>query len=290
MNKYLSFVEACKQRLLDDVRVGNPSCRFNGTYGGRSYKHILANKDDRLELLMDSRLRDKSTCDRLFGGRSRFQAFSHHVNSSQILCINLFGPLLLDNPNRLRAFLQTAGIQIKGNIMPCDLNHPGSQFEYRPPIKRDRTNFDFYVRTDLREEVFFEVKYTESEFGRPSRGAKKPEEWEFYSQLCRESLYLKNLANNRDEFYTNFQVNRIIAHVVSEKQFCVFLFPHKNPRLKKNPRLNMLGRDMENCFVIHLEEVSLLAKQAFGENDALADYYRKLHTRYIGDNDAAMAP
>ena len=275
MSEYTSFVDGCKNRLIDFYQ--KRKCIFGGTFRGKEYKHILANKDDRMKLIICKRLQMLGTCARLFGGRVRFHACSHHVNSSQMACINIFGPLLLGDPNKLREFLREAGIIITGNILLCKNYRQGSQFEYRPPTGGDRTNFDCYILTDAEEEVFIEVKYTESEFGRPSAGAMKANEWDFYSKMCKESMNLINLGNDKSAFYNDFQINRNIGHVVSSKQHCVFMFPQANPKLKFQ-----LQPEWKNIHVIHMESIQALAEKAFGTDSCLSMYYRSLKEIYLG--------
>ena len=186
MSEYTSFVDGCKKRLVDFYQK-ECECNFGGTFRGKEYDHILANKDDRMKLIIDEKLQELDTCARLFGGRVRFQACSHHVNSSQIFCINLFGPLMIldDGYKSLNKLLVAIGVKFCGQIT-C------AQFEYSPGDKIDRTQFDFYAETNKGEKAFFEIKYTEGDFGKPRKGSYKNRGK--YATMCAESAYLKRMV------------------------------------------------------------------------------------------------
>ena len=104
-----------------------------------------------------------------------------------------------------------------------------AQFEYTPETTGDRTQFDFYVKTEKGEEAFFEFKYSERGFGTPSNGSCN--DIDFYAKLCRESVNLSGMAKMkvddsvRKNFFSDlFQVWRNIGHVKNEKKvLCVCL-------------------------------------------------------------------
>ena len=74
----------------------------------------------------------------------------HHLNSSQALAINLFGPLIITN--NLKVIDSEFGV--------LDLH---SDFEY-VENQKEGTNFDFYLGCQDKRN-FFEVKYSEQKFG-----------------------------------------------------------------------------------------------------------------------------
>ena len=153
----------------------------------------------------------------------------------------------------------------------------GTRFEYKPSGK-DRTNFDFYVVTSLDEKVYFEIKYTEPEFGRPQKGSRKECEWAFYKQMCDKSRYLSGLSH--ESFYSNFQINRNIGHITRDgNEFVVFVFPYSNPSLRfPFTEYAKMGR-VKVCFS---EQLGKIADKAFPDNQALRLYYHKLVQRYFG--------
>jgi hypothetical protein len=268
-----------------------PECKFGGSYKGRgAYAHILLNKNERQLLIANEEFRSEEACMVFFGGKLKFHTLSHHVNSSQIFCINVFAPLMVgeNRSENMKSFLREMGIDLKGDIIYWDDevrkengNNSCTMLEYNPPGE-DKTEVDFYVSTSEKEEVFFEIKYTEKEFGRASYNvdkSKKEDEWNgFYNEFCAKSRYLTKYSMN--DFYKYFQINRNIGQITKEgRKFVVFLFPYSNPSLQfpyavysKMPRVKV-------CFS---EQLGKLADKAFEENEALRLYYHNLVHRYFG--------
>ena len=77
----------------------------------------------------------------------------HHMNSSQILCIAYFYSFI-NNKNKLQK-LVTDVLKINSEVS-------SAEFEY---ITSDGSNIDFVVHLKNGGTVFFEIKYTEREFG-----------------------------------------------------------------------------------------------------------------------------
>lgn len=278
---YEAFLEDCKRRL---VAAAPSECVFGGPYNGQgSYSHILKDPEQRYLLLQDKRLRKPDVCTSLFGGKLAFHEFSHHANSSQMFCLNVFGPLLIGEGRKrlLKAFLLGMGIELKGRVVFADEESCGTRFEYVTNVKGDRTNFDFYVKTDAGEEVFFEIKYTECEFGSPGRGSRSAKEWTFYRGLCERSRYLAKMVDSPDLFYAHFQVNRNIGHIVQKgDQSVVFLFPYSNPALQLDFPYKECAR-MKKVHVVFSEQLAEIAEKAFVENRKMQDYYRQLVRCYF---------
>lgn len=253
---------------------------FDGTFRGSQprIKHILKNKEDVYKLLFCKSLRNCHVCANLFNAtKPKFHQYAHHVNSSQIFCINVFGPLMIldDSYESLRKLLVQMGVKFKSSI-----EH--AQFEYTPETTGDRTQFDFYVKTEKGEEAFFEFKYSERGFGTPSNGSCN--EIDFYAQLCRESVNLSGMAKMkvddsvRKNFFSDlFQVWRNIGHVKNEKQYSVFVFPFKNETLlRRFPK-----ESMKNVLQIDSENIYEYAKSAFGIDSDLTRYYCDLKETYF---------
>jgi len=252
---------------------------FNGRFGLNEpkIKHILADKNDIYKLLFCSGLRNVQTCAKLFcSEKPKFHQYAHHVNSSQIFCINVFGPLMIlaDSYKALRSLLEQMGVVFKSPIVRA-------QFEFTPEAKRDRTQFDFYVKTLNGEEAFFEIKYTERKFGTPSKGSYR--ERAFYAQLCRASVNLSAMADMDvddsmcEEFFKNFQIWRNVGHVQNDKQYSVFLFPFRNKSLSASFPMDT----MKNVLKIDSERIDEYADAAFGFRSALTRYYHNLKETYF---------
>ena len=278
MNAYECFLQDCKERL---IKAAPPECKFGGAYNGRGeYAHILLDPEQRYLLIADEQFRNEDACKPLFGGEVHFHPCSHHVNSSQVFCINVFAPLMVgkQRSQNMKSFLNGIGVALKGDIVYFNEDGTvGTRFEYKPSGK-DRTNFDFYVVTSLDEKVYFEIKYTEPEFGRPQKGSRKECEWAFYKQMCDQSRYLSGLSH--ESFYSNFQINRNIGHITRDgNEFVVFVFPYSNPSLRfPFTEYAKMGR-VKVCFS---EQLGKIADKAFPDNQVLRLYYHKLVQRYFG--------
>jgi hypothetical protein len=116
--------------------------------------------------------------------------YFHHLNSSQALCINLFYPLI--HEQELNVILELLGLSGK--------KVRTAEFEKVSPIEQTsgrKTNFDFYIELEDGTRIFFEVKYTEQEFGKAKNDPRHKVKF--------EKTYLPLLQNNpfiREEFKT----------------------------------------------------------------------------------------
>lgn len=81
----------------------------------------------------------------------------HHLNSSQVMCINFFYPLM--KVNLLEKLLPAFHLP-EQPVLRCDL-------EWKDELAREEgTNFDFFMQLADGKKLLFEVKYTEAEFNR----------------------------------------------------------------------------------------------------------------------------
>ena len=290
MKAYECFKQDCIDRLVSSISTG---CKCDGLFEEKR-KHILVDKNQRYQLIMCDKFQSAETCRVLFGGTLKFHQFSHHLNSSQIFCINVFAPLMTGDrrSDNMKALLRQMGVNLEGDVVYSDSENitkmkGTTMLEYKPAEKNDRTNFDFHVVTTrdgdtVFEEVFFEIKYTESEFGRASYNvdeSKKGKEWErFYKDFCRKSRYLSEYS--MEDFYEYFQINRNIGHITRDgRKFVVFMFPYSNPSLRFPYTDCSRMRRVKVCFS---EQLGKMADDAFKNDRELKEYYHKLVQRYFG--------
>ncbi|WP_373483956.1 hypothetical protein [Acetobacterium sp.] len=188
------------------------------------YSHILPENLKELNFLpMTSPIEAVHTAPNI-----SFHSGAHHLNSSQIMCINFFAPLLRDaeglsilkeiiKKETLIKFTDEATI-----VKAC--------FEYEPDEK-EGTNFDFYMELSTGERILFEIKYTESGFGSIHKDKNNPnkydDKWEkHYDQQTNKSLYLKGIS--KEDFYKNYQIWRNVSYIVNDSDYVVFLFSYLN--------------------------------------------------------------
>ena len=142
-----------------------------GIYRGGAYNHILpATKEQQYNTVWQYNTIESVRGLKMLLRPEVLHMFAHHLNSSQMMCYNFFRPYLNDRgiPNEnLFSLLNTVGINI-----PYD-NNAAAKFEYEQAGDEwsgektngsKGTNFDFYLKAGCTE-VFFEIKYTEKEFG-----------------------------------------------------------------------------------------------------------------------------
>jgi len=119
----------------------------------RPYPHILPIAERRLNIL--AAFRDEFWA---WFDQQNFRLHSdfHHLNSSQALCFNLFFSFLVPGGKGLPAIVKALGL--KGTPLE------GAAFEFEPDTA-EGTNFDFMIPLQAGSRVYFEVKFTESDFG-----------------------------------------------------------------------------------------------------------------------------
>ena len=118
----------------------------------------------------------------------------HHLNSSQALALNLFGPLVVTKHL---------------NLIDSNINTSKGLFEYIED-HQENTNFDFFIDNPADKNYYFEVKYTESCFGKAQDDKRHRQKYiEIYEPK------LNSIANiTEEEFYQEYQLwrNIIYAH------------------------------------------------------------------------------
>jgi len=255
---------------------------------GKRYPHILPKALMRLNILPSFRDEFRARFDHsaifLQGSHCRLNShealcfslhrFFHHLNSSQALCFNLFFPFLLRNGERLGAIVRALGF----SEQPVD----GACFEFEP-CRREGTNFDFMVPLDSGSRVYFEIKYTEREFG----SAKDDEEHRakfqsiykphttdrFEAQFCTQTGFLKN-----------YQILRNLWHLdLTKDDVAVFLIPRANQPIRSAENIIgscLLERFRRRAKIVYLEDLlthlenSLEVSNSYKEG-ALAEFRKK---------------
>jgi hypothetical protein len=215
-NRVIGHLGQYKQKFMIDIE--------NGTYRGHEKIHILPkDKRDKNLLPLSTGIKKKD-----------YHMYAHHLNSSQMMCINFFSPLI----NEKNIFIEIICNQLNITKTP-DMQIKTMIFEYTPDGFK-HTNFDFYVELINGIKFYFEVKYTESEFGSTNKDIRHLDryqrEWDnFYKEQLSCSMHLKNIS--QAEFYSNYQINRNIAYVKSENDYVCFLYPFDNCNLHKEVEL-----------------------------------------------------
>lgn len=160
------------------------------------------------------------------GGES-LHPYSHHLNSSQLLCYSTFRGLLNEDhspKDSLINLLSGFDIVISHNAI-CD-------FEFSDGMKWENggemegTNFDFHI-SDGDKEYFFEIKFTENGFGKASNDDR-------HSQKIKD-IYMDRIARitntsiSVEDCIRHYQLIRNIIRANSESKTVIFITDAKNP-------------------------------------------------------------
>lgn len=235
---------------LESYKINNLSCEDNGMFRGIKYTHILPKKDmDQNLLPLVEKIND-----------IKYHMYAHHLNSSQMMCINFFYPFI-KNEDKLIDLISTI-LNIKFDIKPKITK---KQFEYTPDGS-NHTNFDFFLQFSTGEKIYFEIKYTEIDFGKTSPDKKYPDrydiEWNnFYKLQTEASKYLNMISKN--DFYKNYQINRNIAYIKDDRDYVCFIYPFDNDNLSNE----MTSVNFNNVFKIDWKDICNTAINIFKDTD-----------------------
>ena len=221
----------------------------------------------------------------------KLHRYFHHLNSSQAMCINFFYPLI--QKKKLDVILQKLGLDSEevsydsvGFEKESEKDDKKAISKNIPELKQKQvipTSFDFYLETKSGKKLYFEIKYTESEFG----GAQKEKDSKEYEQkykLKYERIYKKaangkiaSTFNNKDFFLDNYQIMRNLIHV-SNDSFVVFVIPKGNVKVyekAKKAKDYVDEKYKKNVMVLTWNELS---KIDFEED--LKEYYQEFWDKY----------
>lgn len=196
----------------------------NGIYRGNSREHIFQKnlqENNLLEIYRSDLIKSE------LYNTQKLHTYFNHLNSSQAMCFNFFYPLY--HERKLELVLNFLGMpNERVNYESVCFEKDGIDGDYSK--KRRPTSFDFYLKTETEKEIFFEIKYTESGFGK----AKDDDEHKLkFAEIY--SKYLHSLNSNfhpRKIFFENYQICRNLIHI-SENSYVVFLHPSNNKSICK---------------------------------------------------------
>lgn len=196
-----------------------------GKWRNKVYKHILPKNKKSLNLLPS--YRDKLEKYLEVNSREIKQhIYFHHLNSSQAMCLNFFFPLIEEK--ELDVILKLIGFDDE------EINYNATGFEKESIIEKSKkryrsTNFDFFIETVSGKKIFFEIKYTEQEFGKAKLDALHENK---FKEVYKENLKsIKKEYHSSSVFLKNYQILRNLI-CISENSFVVFLYPNGNKRIK----------------------------------------------------------
>jgi hypothetical protein len=232
----------------------------NGVWWGnnKEYSHILPSIFSELNLLKNYRDDIKELIKKQ---KIKLHPGFSHLNSSQAMCLNFFYPFIMTKA--LDQILDSIGIKRDHSIF----NEQSCLFEKKSTIDADKqsTSFDFYIPFINGENVYFEIKYTESEFGRKENND--------YNQDRFKSKYLKAAEivfplKSIDWFMSNYQIVRNAIHILGEDNI------NRLNRVMKDNSVEI--KDQLNFVVLLFPEHNAkLNFQAMKAQESIADQYKQ---------------
>ena len=227
---------------------------------GQHYDHILPAH------LYLKNLINKSYYEKLceIANKIKLHRDFHHLNSSQALTVNLFGPM---QAVKDFSILQNNGIEIS--------NYIDSKFEYEEP---DGTAFDFYIKNQM-QNIYFEVKYTEKTIATESKSKNDESQWSQYYETPMTSI-LKNSTNVKRLFFSQYQLWRNIVRIYNNNDIVVFVFPTVRNDLEAEVVSAIDKVKTEYADRIKIIHIDAICKS--GENyDKFSNHYVEFRKKYL---------
>lgn len=160
-------------------------------------------------------------------GGETLHPYSHHLNSSQLLCYSTFRGLLNEDHTPKYSLINMLfgfGIEISRNAR-CD-------FEFSDGLKWEKggemegTTFDFHI-FDNDKEYFFEIKFTENGFG---KAPKDPRHLQKIKDIYLNRMSeITNKSLSEEDCIPYYQLIRNIIRADSESKTVIFITDAKNP-------------------------------------------------------------
>ena len=277
----MTFAKRCKEHLGCYLNEKYPD-RINGLYNGKEYKHIikiLENEDKKYVIKIYNLLCYNDDFEKLIKSVHRD---AHHLNSSQVMCYNFFRNLMKEEiadgalgwhgfaSSKLVDFMkEKCGITISENA-ECF-------FEYEE--KGEKSQFDFFISDSENEtQIYFEIKYTESDFGpwTPPKSTKSIDNHGIYlkggyrelidaspnlTQDCKKRFLeeIDKYADPKIDFNKSYQLFRNVLKADDQNRYSIFIFPYENKHLNDQFELfktNNLIPDNNHIIRLYWEDLS----------------------------------
>lgn len=216
----MTYKEQVKSRLAN-YKLTTLGVSENGKWktNEKEYPHILPVTQMELNFLEPYRAELE---DFVKQQRIHLHRDFHHLNSSQAICLNFFYPLI-----------EESQLSLLLDILKLD-NENIDFAEFEKILDRtEGTSFDFYLKTKSGKQILFEIKYTESGFGKQNASEVYQEK---YARVYKDRLTgkLRVGPDDYDSLMKNYQLLRNISYVdASDQNLLVIIYPQGNLKLKQ---------------------------------------------------------
>ncbi len=208
------------KKHLAQYKLDRLGIKENGIWkrNNKPYKHILPEELLKLNIL---ELYRKEFWDYFQKQKIKRHKDFHHLNSSQAFCFNLFFPII--------PLLEKNKYNIAKKIFNVTDEKYICKFEVILD-KKEATNFDFFIQGNLKSQLF-EIKYTESEFGKAKNNSGHKAKYEkIYKQRLADKLTSKEL--DYMVLLKHYQLLRNVLYINDNTElYIIFLF--ENEGIKK---------------------------------------------------------
>lgn len=192
---------------------------------GKSYGHILPEKHYHENFLPPVK-EDLITSPYL--ANVNWHRFSHHLNSSQVLGVNFFYPLL--KSGELKNFLELFQMPDAASYDAAHLTF--SKLSSVETEVRRKSCFDFYIDLQQGESLYVLTNYTDGCFGRAEKETFKEKYEGVYEPLLLASAMIKEEYKKEDFFLAEYRYMRSLLHL-EEKSSLLVLLPKENFALRE---------------------------------------------------------
>jgi hypothetical protein len=159
--------------------------------------------------------------------RLKKHIYFHHLNSSQVMCLNFFYPF--QEEKKLDLILLAIGIKNEEILYENCCFEKKSAIELKAKKNYRPTYFDYYIETKSGKKIYFEIKYTEQSFAKVK--ADNIHTTKFKDAYSTNLTSIKEEYCNEKSFLENYQIMRNVI-CISDNSYVVFLYPNDNKKIK----------------------------------------------------------
>ncbi len=213
--KYNDFIKAVRKHL-EKYKNCILGVNENGTYRGKEYGHILPLKYEKLNLELPESEYDLNGSTLCLKNCPPIKLHMdwRHMNSSQILCISYFYEFI-SNIQKLQ--------KLVSEVLNITSKVKSAEFEL---VTEDSSNIDFAVQLENGGTVYFEIKYTEKEFGIASSETDK------YKTI--RAKHHSEIEISTTDYMKQYQlVRNVCLSPNNSNNHTVFLLPRANESINK---------------------------------------------------------